>query len=185
MENISTGLKWVIGIIVTILIVAAGVSIYLVINNYFIRAQEQTLAQTQMINQAEFNSYDNKVVSGQDVINAAMKYRGRPQFSILIKTGVNLAGFYAENTYATYYGIPVKPGTDPTNTTPTGFVNNESDDHYSVSQMLDQSKTLDNNEDNYNINTLSLFKANVYRDKNDEVRLIVFDQNNINKENED
>lgn len=87
MENISTGLKWVIGIIVTILIIAAGVSIYLVINNYFIRAQEQTLAQTQMINQAEFNSYDNKDVSGQDVINAAMRYKGRPQFAIKIKTG--------------------------------------------------------------------------------------------------
>lgn len=182
MENISTGLKWVIGIIVTILIVAAGVSIYLVINNYFIRAQEQTLAQTQMINQAEFNSYDNKVVSGQDVINAAMKYRGRPQFSILIKTGVNLEGFYAENTYATYYSIPAKPGTTPTptGTSTAGFENNNSSDHYSVSQMLDQSKTLED-EENYNVNTLSLFKANVYRDKNDEVRLIVFDQNKINE----
>lgn len=93
MENISTGLKWVIGIIVTILIIAAGVSIYLIINNYFIRAQEQTLAQTQMINQAEFNSYDNKDVSGQDVINAAMRYKGRPQFAIKIITGKILQGF--------------------------------------------------------------------------------------------
>ncbi|WP_339313387.1 hypothetical protein [Paenibacillus sp. FSL M7-0896] len=184
MENISTGLKWVIGIIVTILIVAAGVSIYLVINNYFIRAQEQTLAQTQMINQAEFNSYDSKIVSGQDVINAAMKFRGRPQFSILIKTGVNLAGFYAENTYATYYSIPGEsevPPTDGSNDSPTAsFVKNSAAKQHSVSQMLDQSKTI-LDADNYNVNTLSLFKSTVYRDKNDEVRLIVFDQNNINE----
>ncbi|MEK3713925.1 hypothetical protein [Paenibacillus sp. FSL R7-0333] len=174
MENISTGLKWVIGIIVTILIVAAGVSIYLVINNYFIRAQEQTLAQTQMINQAEFNSYDNKVVSGQDVINAAMKFRGRPQFSILIKTGVNLSGFYAENTYETYYGIPAVSEDNPT----ASFKENSSAKPHSVSEMLDQSIKL-GDSDNYNVNTLSLFKATVFRDKNDEVRLIEFDQNEV------
>ena len=174
MENISTGLKWVIGIIVTILIVAAGVSIYLIINNYFIRAQEQTLAQTQMINQAEFNSYDNKDVSGQDVISAAMKFKGRPQFSILIKTGINRTGFYAENTYQTYYGTPTVTDENPTG----GFVDNGSAESHSVSEMLDQSKQLDD-EDNYNINTLSLFKATVHRDKNGEVRLIVFDQDEV------
>ncbi|MEK5395856.1 hypothetical protein [Paenibacillus sp. FSL K6-2859] len=173
MENISTGLKWVIGIIVTILIVAAGVSIYLVINNYFIRAQEQTLAQTQMIDQAEFNSYDNKNVSGQDVINAAMKFKGRPQFSILIKTGINDKGFYAKNTYETYYDTE----TGKTDENPTGgFVKNHSAKSHSVSEMLDQSEDLKNDE-NYNINTLSLFRANVHRDNNGEVRLIVFDQN--------
>lgn len=178
MENISTGLKWVIGIIVTILIVAAGVSIYLVINNYFIRAQEQTLAQTQMINQAEFNSYDNKDVSGQDVINAAMKYKGRPQFSILIKTGINTAGFFAKNTYGTYYDPPAKLDGE----SEEQFHYEKSDlDEYSVSQMLDLSDNDVENEDNCNVNTQSAFKANVFRDKNGEVRLIVFDQSKAGK----
>ncbi|MEK4343397.1 hypothetical protein [Paenibacillus sp. FSL P4-0184] len=177
MENISTGLKWVIGIIVTILIIAAGVSIYLVINNYFIRAQEQTLAQTQMINQAEFNSYDNKNVSGQDVINAAMRYKGRPQFSILIKTGVNTKGFYAENTYETYYGIPTVSDTNPEG----GFVKDTSVESHSVSQMLDQSETGVENAENCNVNTQSLFKAKVFRDKNGEVRLIEFNQDEATK----
>ncbi|MEK3713924.1 hypothetical protein [Paenibacillus sp. FSL R7-0333] len=163
MENISTGLKWVIGIIVTILIIAAGVSIYLVINNYFIRAQEQTLAQTQMINQAEFNSYDNKDVSGQDVINAAMRYKGRPQFAIKIYTGENQTkGFYAENTYGAKY-----------KDLDSGVVELDQEgegDVRSVSAMLD----IKNND--CNVNTLGRFHAQVYRDKNQEVRLIVFKQ---------
>jgi hypothetical protein len=181
MENISTGLKWVIGIIVTILIVAAGVSIYLVINNYFIRAQEQTLAQTQMINQAEFNSYDNKDVSGQDVINAAMKYKGRPQFSIIIKTGVNKKGFHASNTYATYYALPTKKEDKGETEVQFHFGDNSGLKDYSVSQMLDLSDNDVPNEDNCNVNTQSAFKANVFRDKNGEVRLIEFDQNKAGK----
>ncbi|MEK3752399.1 hypothetical protein NYE25_29880 [Paenibacillus sp. FSL E2-8871] len=166
MENISTGLKWVIGIIVTILIIAAGVSIYLVINNYFIRAQEQTLAQTQMINQAEFNSYDNKDVSGQDVINAAMRYKGRPQFAIKIYTGENKTeGFYAENTYGAKYPVPASSGSVDLSKDRDG-----AGEFKSVSQMLDIES------DKYNINTLGRFKAKIYRDKNEEVRLIVFTQ---------
>ncbi|MEK4290016.1 hypothetical protein MKX34_08850 [Paenibacillus sp. FSL R5-0636] len=171
MENISTGLKWVIGIIVTILIIAAGVSIYLVINNYFIRAQEQTLAQTQMINQAEFNSYDNKDVSGQDVINAAMRYKGRPQFAILIKTGENKTGFYAENTYKSSYEEP-KDTSNPV----VDLSKDNKTDGISVSKMLDQTNSDSYNSDNYLVNTLSVFKAVVYKDSNEEVRLIVFTQ---------
>lgn len=180
MENISTGLKWVIGIIVTILIVAAGVSIYLIINNYFIRAQEQTLAQTQMINQAEFNMYDNKDVSGQDVINAAMRYKGRPQFSILIKTGVNKTGFYARNTYKTYY-VPAKAAVEGTAAAELDISNqnDDADNNYSVSQMLDQSVIADSNDENCNINTLSIFTATLHRDKNGEVRIIEFNQDPV------
>ncbi|OKP84628.1 hypothetical protein A3844_19255 [Paenibacillus helianthi] len=177
MENISTGLKWVIGIIVTILIIAAGVSIYLIINNYFIRAQEQTLAQTQMINQAEFNSYDNKDVSGQDVINAAMRYRGTPQFTIIIKTGVNKTGFYAENSYKTYYTLATeKKGETPAQ--PIDYSKkNDSTKAYSVSEMLDQSKKPSGSDPNVNVNTLSIFKSTVIRDNNGQVRIIVFNQN--------
>lgn len=178
MENISTGLKWVIGIIVTILIIAAGVSIYLIINNYFIRAQEQTLAQTQMINQAEFNSYDNKDVSGQDVINAAMRYKGRPQFSILIKTVVNTAGFYAQNSYSTYYE-PAKEAVGAVAGSELDLSKkNDGADNYSVSEMLDQSINKGNDE-NCNINTLSIFRATVHKDKNGEVRIIEFNQNMV------
>lgn len=172
MENISTGLKWVIGIIVTILIIAAGVSIYLVINNYFIRAQEQTLAQTQMINQAEFNSYDNKDVSGQDVINAAMRYKGRPQFAIKIITGENKTGFYAENTYGANYEEPK----DTSNPVVDLSSDSKIKDGVSVSKMLDQTSEDSYNNENCLVNTLSVFKAVIYKDSNEEVRLIVFKQ---------
>lgn len=175
MENISTGLKWVIGIIVTILIVAAGVSIYLIINNYFIRAQEQTLAQTQMINQAEFSSYDNKEVSGQDVLNAALRYKGRPQFSINIKTGENKTGFYAVNNYGTYYAVPAKDKPVELKTALTGG----SSDQVSVSQMMDlfSNNGYSSSEKSVFVNTMGVFKAKIYKDLNDDVRLIEFIQN--------
>jgi hypothetical protein len=170
MENISTGLKWVIGIIVTILIVAAGVSIYLIINNYFIRAQEQTLAQTQMINQAEFSSYDNKEVSGQDVLNAALRYKGRAQFSVMIKTGENTTGFYAKNNYGIYFGVPTseKPTVDLTSGS------NSNGDSSTVSEMMDLTKS--SYGKSVFVNTMGVFKAKVYKDLNDDVRLIEFVQ---------
>ncbi|WP_341281074.1 hypothetical protein [Paenibacillus sp. FSL H8-0537] len=169
MENISTGLKWVIGVIVTILIIAAAVSIYLVINGYFNRAQEQTLAQTKLINQAEFSGYDNKDVSGQDVINASTRYGGRPQFSIFIKTGENTTGFYAKNNYDICYDAPYSTTTDFT-VKVSGEVKCAAGEQIDVSTMQDQTKST-----NY-INTTAVFTSKTYRDNNGEVRLIYFDQ---------
>jgi hypothetical protein len=167
-ENISVGLKWVIGIIVTILIIAAGVSIYMVINGYFNRAQEQTLSQSQLITQAEFSGYDNKDVSGQDVINAATRYAGRPQFSVFIKTGVNEVGFYAENNYDTCFNAPTSAGGIVDLTTDSCSGTN-SLDAISVSEMQDPT------ENNF-VNTAAVFEADVFKDKNGEVRLITFEQ---------
>ncbi|ANY65709.1 hypothetical protein BBD42_03945 [Paenibacillus sp. BIHB 4019] len=168
MENISTGLKWVIGVIVTILIIAAAVSIYLVINGYFNRAQEQTLAQTKLINQAEFSSYDNKDVSGQDVINASTRYSGRPQFSVYIDTGENRTGFYAKNNYTICYSIPT--GSDLLVDLSTKACSYDTKRQVDVSTMQDQTNSV------YYINTTAVFVSKTYKDKNGEVRLIEFSQ---------
>ncbi|WP_338554573.1 hypothetical protein [Paenibacillus sp. KS-LC4] len=169
MENISTGLKWVIGVIVTILIIAAAVSIYLVINGYFNRAQEQTLAQTKLINQAEFSGYDNKDVSGQDVINASTRYSGRPQFSIFIKTGENTTGFYAKNNYSICYEAPYSTST-------TNFFVNVSEYECQTGQQIDVSTMQDQTKSTNYINTTAVFTSRTFKDKNGEVRLIYFDQ---------
>jgi len=164
-ENISIGLKWVIGVIVTILIIAAAISIYLVINGYFGRAQEQTLSQSQLITQAEFSNYDNKDVSGQDVINAATRYSGRPQFSILISTGENRGEFYAENNHSICY---VNPGTGKKldiSTASCAYGKQQP-----VSAMQDQKNS------RYYVNTSAVFASTIFKDNNGEVRLIYFYQ---------
>jgi len=164
-ENISVGLKWVIGVIITILIIAAAVSIYLVINGYFSRAQEQTLSQSQLITQAEFSNYDNKDVSGQDVINAATRYSGRPQFSILISTGENRGEFYAENNHSICYERPVTGNKVDLSTERCGFGTQQP-----VSAMQDQKVS------RYYVNTSAVFASTIYKDNNGEVRLIYFYQ---------
>ncbi|OXM15548.1 hypothetical protein [Paenibacillus herberti] len=166
MENISVGLKWVIGIIVTILIIAAGVSIYLLINGYFNRAQQQTLSQNQLISQAEFSTYDNKDVSGQDVINAATRYSGRPQFSVFIATGENEKGFFAKNNYTQCYAPPDSTSlpVDLTSKCETASTMSPVD----VATMQDPTimPTF--------VNTTAVFESKIYKDKNGEVRLVAF-----------
>lgn len=164
MENISIGLKWAIGVIVTLLIIAAGVGIYFVANGYFNRAHEQTMSQSQMLSQAEFSTYDNKDVTGQDVIDAATKYAGRPQFSIHVVTGVTATGFFTKNNYTICYAKPVSPNPVAVS------VNGCSGTPVTLSQMQDATKS-----DNY-INPTGIFEANIYRDANAEVRLIEFKQ---------
>ncbi|MBW7475213.1 hypothetical protein K0T92_10680 [Paenibacillus oenotherae] len=166
MENISVGLKWVIGVIVTILIIAAGVSIYLVINGYFTRAQEQTLSQSQLITQAEFSGYDNKDVSGQDVLNVASRYAGRPNFSVRIKNNESATGFFASNNYNKCYVAPTDPD-DPVDVTNyTACLGGK----IPVSTMQDQTQSA-----NY-VNPTATFASKIYKDKNGEVCLIEFIQ---------
>jgi hypothetical protein len=171
MENISTGLKWAIGVIVTLLIIAAGVSVYLVASGYFNRAHEQTMSQSQMLSQAEFSPYDNKDVTGQDVIDAATKYSGRPQFAVHILTGVTGGGFFASNNYGTCYATPATP--TPT-TSPKVLVSGTTcvagAGQVTLAQMQDATKST-----NY-INPTGVFTSSIYRDANGEVRLIEFIQ---------
>lgn len=166
MENISTGLKWAIGIIVTLLIIAAGISVYLVANGYFSRAQQQTTSQSQMLSQAEYAIYDNKNVTGKDVIDAATRYQDRPEFSVIVETGLNTTGgYYTKNSYnKSFYVIGSKDFA----------VRNESTSllkGITTTEMTDPSKT-----DTY-VNPTGVFAANIYRDENGEVRLIEFRQN--------
>lgn len=165
MENISVGLKWVIGVIVTILIIAAGISIYLVINGYFSRAQEQTLSQSQLITQAEFSNFDNKKVSGHDVLNASTRYFGRPNFSIHIKTNETTDGFFAKSTHKKCFLTPTVTG-DPVNVNISTCTGGE----ISVATMQDATART-----NY-INPTATFSSKVYKDKNGEVSLIEFIQ---------
>lgn len=159
MENISTGLKWAIGLIVTLLIVAAGISVYMISNGNFKRGQEQAVSQSASLAETEFTLYDNTSVSGSDVLDAVKRFQGRPEFSITVKTGKATAAFYVDGfdkCYADSSGVATATGTCGTKVT--------------YSQMTDQST------EQY-VNTTARFKSKVFKDKNGIVRLITLTQN--------
>lgn len=156
MENISTGLKWAIGVIVTLLIVAAGISIYMVTQGYFKRAQEQTVSQAQSLTSAEFTIYDNTRMTGGDVLEAVQKFANRPQFSIAIDTGLTTAAFYATGTGICYSNAnPAVAATCGT--------------------TIDRATMVDPSQNQY-INVTATFDTIIRRDANGEVRLISFTQ---------
>lgn len=165
METISTGLKWAIGVLITLFIISAGVNVYFVANGYFARTQEQTVSQSQVLNSAEYSIYDNRDVAGQEVINASTKYAGRPQFAVHIRTGVNQTGFFAKNNYQTCFATPA------TQDATVDVTSNQcSGAQVSVQKMQDP------RESNTYVNPTGIFAAKIYRDANNEVRLIEFTQ---------
>ncbi|WP_152392582.1 hypothetical protein [Paenibacillus guangzhouensis] len=167
MENISTGLKWAIGIIVTLLIIAAGISVYLVANGYFTRAQQQTTSQSQMLSQAEYAIYDNKNVTGKDVIDAATRYQDRPEFSVIVRTRINKTGYYTKSSYTNslYSKNSNNAGAFAVKGAESGL-----DTGISTTAMTDPSKL-----ESY-VNPTGIFSANIYHDENGEVRLVEFVQ---------
>ncbi|WP_128896797.1 hypothetical protein [Longirhabdus pacifica] len=169
MENISYGLKFAIGIVITLLIIGFGVGIYFVADALFGKAQDNTTSQTTALTRLEYSKYDNKGVTGQEVINAAIQYENRPQFSINIKTGILSGGFYAENNFETCYDIPTssEPLVDlDTHACKTSNGTNATAD---ISALQDTSN-------NFYVNPTGIFTSQIYRDGNNEVRIIEFIQ---------
>jgi hypothetical protein len=164
MDVITKALYWVIGLLVAILIIGSGLAIYLVSSGYFNKGQQAVIAQQNTLTSAEFSQYDNKDVTGRDVIEAAVKYAGRPQFSIHVITGVNPVGFYAKNNYSVCYVTP----------SAGNYVNvlnsSCSGSQTSITDMEDVQKSL-----SY-VNPTGVFSSRIYKDANGEVRLIEFIQ---------
>ncbi len=158
MENISTGLKWAIGVVLTLLIVAAGISIYMVAQGYLDRAQEQTISQSASL--SEFSVYeDGATLTGSDVLEAVNRYKTRPRFSVRVATNLNTSLFYTENTGSCY-------------TESSGVAQYSA---CSSTVITDYSELVDTNNLKF-INPTGRFKTELYRDANGEVRLIDFTQ---------
>lgn len=173
MENISTGLKWAIGLIVTLLIVAAGISVYMVSNGNFKRAQEQALSQSSSLSQTEFTVYDKTNVTGSDVLEAVKRYEGRPEFSILVDTGLTDTHYYPKG-FDSCYKLP-------SGTAAFGATAVVTDDSCSTGTGTGTGTTVDystmtNRDEEEFVNTTARFEADIFRDGNGEVRLLRFTQ---------
>lgn len=174
MENISTGLKWAIGLIVTLLIVAAGISVYMVSNGNFKRAQEQALSQSSSLSQGEFTVYDKTNVTGSDVLEAVKRYEGRPEFSIMVATGLKTTHYYPKGFDSCY---KLSTSTSTSTSTTTAALATDSD--CTNNSTVDYS-TMTNQDKEEFVNTTARFEADIFRDGNGEIRLLRFTQK-INK----
>jgi hypothetical protein len=158
MENISAGLKWAIGIVATLLIVAAGISIYMVSQGFLTRAQEQTLSQSESVN--EFAVYDNGRFTGSEVLEITKRYQTRPSFTT----------WYATKLQTSYVNPP-HSGTGASScyqmSTPT-----TSPGACSNTTFADMQKTTHN----HYINPTANFTSQIYKDANGIVRAIAFTQ---------
>lgn len=163
MDNIPVWLRWVIGIVLTMLIIGGFIVIYLYADGFYSKSKETLISQQQTLSQAEFGNYDNKVVTGMDVIDAVNRFSSRPSFSVHIKTGLNPSGYFAENSYKVSYATPAAGNTVDVNSI--------------GAPQVELSKMQDQKENNYYVNPNGLFQAKIYRDSNKEVRLIEFTQN--------
>lgn len=134
---------------------------------YYNESNEQAIGQTQTIKQLSYQQYDSVSVTGADVIEAAKKFKDKPQFSIHIITGVNTAGYFAENSYSTCYATPAT-GSKVSSTSFTCSTGTQ----VTTSQMKDPAATT------YYINMMGRFTSTLYTDSNNDPRLIEFVQKN-------
>lgn len=161
---------WMGILIAAAVILAAGLGL-IIFNGVYGQGEKQAqqiMDQTGAFSNAEFSLYDGKIVTGNDVRDAVSKYMYRPQFSIFIETGNNPSGFYALNLSvepdAVLYDVPSSGNVvgNPTSGTTSGMV--------TLNEMRDVSDT------DYYVNPSGRFRANIYFDANNEVRLIYFKQ---------
>lgn len=162
MENVSTGLKWAIGVIVTLLIVAAGISVYMFANGYFKRAQDQTLAQSESLSREAYSLYDNSTVSGTDVLEAVKRFQNKPEFSVMIATGLQTTHYYPAGFDSCYAAPAAAPATQVATDAACGTTTPQSD-------MSDPDNAVF-------INVTARFDSEIFADANGEIRLIRFTQ---------
>jgi len=165
MENVSTGLKWAIGILVTLLIVAAGVSVYMASSGYFKRAQSGLVNTTGNLN--EFTAYDDQIVTGSEVVETAKRYEKKDEFTVLIYTNKTQTGFYAGNISSTSSKCYRPNDKNEAEKGLGGACNTKK----TIGDMKDETKV-----DSY-VNPTASFRSKVYADVNGVVRVIEFVQN--------
>ncbi|WP_166244089.1 hypothetical protein [Paenibacillus turpanensis] len=171
MENVSTGLKWAIGILITLLIVAAGVSVYMLSSGYFKRAQTGISATTK--NLTDVAMYDAAVLTGTDVLDAVNKFRERKQFTVRIQTGA-VKALNQTNTA----DLVVNNGDLQNCYAPQSTSGNLVDP--AIAGCTTQGKTMSDFQNvtkpgSY-VSPSATFSSKIYYDQNGDPRLIVFTQ---------
>lgn len=99
MNNITTFLIWVVGILMTLTIIGFGIYWYnqsLVIGE---SVNRQQVEQSQFIIDGEYAAYDNQLVSGSQILTGYRRYSMQSPFYIYVQSGSN--SFAAEPSKST------------------------------------------------------------------------------------
>lgn len=162
---------WLGGIIV--LLASLGmIALFLFMYNLVQGQGEQTkdsaTSQMAALGKQEYSLYDNKVVTGTEVMEAANRYIDKPQFSIRIVTGLVPDGFYAYNRSSEPDGVCYAP--------PTGSNTEVSPPSTCATNTMVKIEQMKSTTNTNFVNPTGRFRAKVYVDANQEPRLIEFVQ---------
>jgi hypothetical protein len=147
MENGVKALMIAATVLITIAIISLGVIVFQSGQEAATQAQKGFSDLQQEMSAVQFATYDQKNISGSQLINAIRKYSSQAQFGIQVKTGKNAVGVW----YGKVIGI-------------TGTVTSNG--------TTDLSNIYDDSNPNY-INPVGLFKSKLVYDSNRVVRAIV------------
>jgi hypothetical protein len=149
-ENGVKALMIAAAVLITIAIITLGVVVFQSGQEAASSAQRGFSDLQQEMSAVQFAAYDQKTVSGSQVVNALRKYSANPQFGVQVKTGKNTAG--------TWYGKVVSA---------TGTL--------SAGGTIDLSAVYDDAHNDY-VNPTGTFKSQLVYDSNRVVRGLLFAQ---------
>ena len=151
-ENVLGFIKWAAGIVITLAIISIAFIVFNMAKDGTMAGVKKIEAMNTQISESDLTIYDDSEVSGSEVVNVIKKYRDS-YLAILVKTGKNSGG--------TWYGYSA----------------NVSSDEASMSgeSTEDLSSAIDETKEEY-INPNGRFKGKVYRDQNNAIIAITFEQ---------
>ncbi len=150
MENGVKALMIAAAVLITIAIITLGVIVFQSGQEAASQAQKGFSDLQNDMATVQFSAYDQKTVSGSQVMNAIRKYATNPQFGVSVKTGKNTTGIW--------YGKVVSS---------LGVVG--------AAGVTDLSNAYDDAHVDY-VNPIAQFKSQLIYDSNRVVRAIVLTQ---------
>ncbi|WP_152392581.1 hypothetical protein [Paenibacillus guangzhouensis] len=161
MENLQTYLKWVIGLLFTLVIIGAGIMIWNQTQPMMQMANRQAAEQAQAIADDEYSAYDYQLVSGSQVLTAVRRYAMKEVFYIYVKTNTSEFGVRLSDAATTCPKFDYSSGTIDTSGI-TGC-------YTTTKEMMEISDT------DY-VPPQARFRSTLLRDGNDRITGIYFRQ---------
>lgn len=151
-ENVLGFIKWAAGIVITLAIISIAFIVFNMAKDGTMAGVKKIEAMNTQISESDLTIYDDSEVSGSEVVNVVKKYQ-ETYLAISVKTGKNPGG--------AWYGYSATLSSDSAS---MGAKSSED-----LSDAIDETK-------NKYINPNGRFKGKIFRDENNAIIAIVFEQ---------